>query len=140
MTKYTVASRRGAKGPEHETHPIWRGVGCFMILFVPFASWFAATVTVQLAIAQKWPFPYQIMGYPVMPREMMQLPVLSSVGYFLQSQQNLYAILLITILYIVVIGAILSLVYSFLWRYIGPPRYGPLDAPPPKIAVKRYKR
>ncbi|HEX8993096.1 MAG TPA: hypothetical protein VF784_15550 [Anaerolineales bacterium] len=111
-----------------------------MMLFIPFASWFAATLTVQLAVAQGWPFPYQLMGYPVMPAEIMRLPTLSSVGAFLQAQQNLYATLLLTILYIVVIGAIVSLLYSFLWRYIGPPRYGPLDAPPPKITVKRYKR
>jgi hypothetical protein len=140
MTKYTVASRQSARGPEKQTHPIWRGVGCLMMLFIPFASWGAALLTVQLAIARNWPVPYQLMGYPVMPAEMMRLPGLSAIGFFLQAQQNLYAILLLTVLYIVVIGAVVSLVYSFVWRYVGPPRYGPLDAPPPKIAVKRYKR
>ncbi len=140
MTKYTVAGRQTAKGPEKQIHPIWRGVGCFMILFVPLMSYFFATLTMQAAMAQNWPIPYQLMGYPVMPADMMRLPVLSTVGAFLQAQQNLYGLALLTVLYIVVIGAVVSVVYSFAWRFVGPPQYGPLDAPPPKVAIKRYKR
>ncbi len=140
MTKYTVANRRGAKGPEQEVHPIWRGVGCFMMIFVPLMSYFFATITMQAAVDGSWPIPYQLMGYPTMPAGMMRIPVLSSIGYFLQGQQNLYGVVLLTLLYIVVIGAIVSAIYSFAWRYVGPPQYGPLDAPPPKIATKRYKR
>ncbi len=140
MTKYSVASRRGAKGPEKEVHPIWRGVGCFMMLFIPFLSWFLATLTMQAAVDGGWPVPYQLMGYPTMPPDMLRVPVLSSIGFFLQAQQNLYGVVLLTILYIVIIGALLSAIYSVAWKFVGPSPYGPLDAPPPKVTTKRYKR
>jgi hypothetical protein len=140
MTKYTVASQRRARREEQTLSPVWRGVGCLLILFVPLLSYFLAVGTVHMAVDQKWPMPYQIMGYPVMPAVLMKLPGLIPLLTFVQAQQDLYAILLITVLYIVAIGAFMSFVYSFIYKYVGPPRYGPLDMPPPKVAPRRYKR
>jgi hypothetical protein len=140
MTKYTVAKQRRAMNAQPEIHPLWRGIGCLMMIIVPLISFAAAVLTVNLAVAQNWPMPYQIMGYPVMPPLLMKSDALVPIMLFIEQQQNLYAILLITVAYIVVIGAIVSFAYSFAYRYVGPPRYGPLDMPPPKGRVKRYKR
>ena len=140
MTKYTVASARRPMNVQPQVHPLWRGVGCAMIVFVPLISFLAAAVTVNLIVANNLPMPYQLMGYPVMPSLLMKSDALVPILLFIEQQQNLYAILLITVAYIVVIGAIVSFVYSFVYRYVGPPRYGPLDAPPENVKVKRYKR
>jgi hypothetical protein len=35
----------------------------------------------------------------------------------------------------------MSFVYALVYRFVGPPAYGPMDAPPPRgVRLKRYKR
>ncbi len=141
MTKYTTASQRRRSTPrEEETHAIWRGIGCLLILIVPTMSYVLAVASVQLAVDQNWPMPYQLMGYPVMPPLLWKAAGLSPLLGFIQSQNNLYAVLAVTLVYVVFASALVSFIYALVYRYVGPSRYGPQDAPPPKIRAKRYKR
>jgi hypothetical protein len=140
MTKYTIASQRRARREEQSISPIWRGIGCFLILIVPLGSYLLANLAVNIAVSQNWPMPYQLMGYPVMPTLLFKLPGLVPVLTFIQAQQYLYAILLIALIFTVAFGALISYIWAVGSKYMGPPRYGPLDAPPLKANVKRYKR
>ena len=140
MTKYTIASQRRAQREKQTASPIWRGVGCLLIVGVPLLSYVMAVLIVQLAVSLNWPMPYQLMGYPVMPTLLSKLQGLVPVVAFIEAQQNLYAILLIAIILIVALGTLLSILYSLIYKYMGPPRYGPTDMPPPKAVPKRYKR
>jgi hypothetical protein len=58
----------------------------------------------------------------------------------LLSHPNMYAVLLYTVVYIVLIGGLFSVVYAYMYRMAAPSRYGPMDAPPPKTKIKKYKR
>ncbi len=140
MTKYTVAQERRAREAKERGSPIWRGIGCLMILFVPVLSYFLATMLVQVAVDQKWPLPYQLMGYPEVSKDLLKISSLTPLWNFIGAQANLYATLMFTVLFIVGIGALISFGYAMVYRFVGPPRYGPLDAPPPKIRTKAYKR
>jgi len=141
MTKYTNASQRRRSGPKQpEIHAVWRGIGCLLILIVPTISFFLGIASIQLAVDQNWPLPYQLMGYPVMPDLLWKLAGLTPILGFIQSQNNLYAILMVTLVYVVFFSALVSFIYAFVYRYVGPARYGPQDAPPPKVKVKRYTR
>ncbi len=141
MTKYTIASsQRRAPNAKPQVDPLWRGVGCIMMVVVPVISFMLASFTVNLAVGQNWPVPYQLMGPPAVPSLLFQSQALTPIALFIQQQQNLYAILIMTLAYIVVIGAVVSSIYSIVYRFVGPPRYGPLDAAPADIKVKRYKR
>jgi hypothetical protein len=111
-----------------------------MILIVPLISYLLAAITVQIAVEQNWPMPLQLMGYPSMPPLLWAISSLAPVWAFIEAQKNLYAVLGIAFVYIVILGAFLSLGYALIYRFVGPPRYGPLDAPPPRMSVKRYKR
>ncbi len=140
MTKYTVASsRQGGKPEEKQVAPIWRGIGCIMILVIPVISYAIASALVQFAVDQQYPVPYQLMGNPVLPPSLYQ-PGLAPIANFIASQQNLYANLALTVLLVVIFGGIISVVYAFVYQIVGPARYGPLDAPTPNVRVKRYKR
>jgi hypothetical protein len=134
-----MAQRRTPPRPQGP-HPIWRGIGCLMILIVPLISYLLALMTVQIAVKQNWPMPLELMGYPSMPRTLWGISSLAPVWAFIEGQQDLYAVLGIAFVYIVVLGAFLSLGYALVYRFVGPPRYSPLDAPPPRISVRRYKR
>ncbi len=141
MTKYTVAGRRRGPNEKEQVDPLWRGVGCIMMVVVPAISYFLAWLTVNLAVARDWPMPYQLMGYPVMPDLLMTNQALSPIGLWIEQQQNLYALLLITIAYVVMLGAVIAWLWAALYAHLGPARYGPLDEPPISARkVKAYKR
>jgi hypothetical protein len=140
MSRYTTASQRKSAPTTPKTPAVWSGIGCLLMLIVPIISWMLASITVQLAVDQGWPMPYQLMGFPVMPAWLWSVPGFAPILGFIQSQPNLYAVLGLMVTYIVILGAILAFVYSAVYRFIGPPRYGPLDMPPAKAKVGRYKR
>ena len=140
MTKYTVASQRRAVRQQQATPAIWRGIGCLLILAVPLISFILAAATVQFGMDHQWPLPYQLIGYPVMPNLLWKVPGFVPVLTFIQAQNNLYAVLTLTVVYVVALGTLISLIYAIIYRLVGPSRYGPLDVPPPSIKVKRYKR
>ncbi len=140
MTKYTSASQRRAMPKPERPHPIWRGIGCVMILIVPIMSWVMALLTVQAAVDRNWPIPYQLMGNPVMPTALWNISGTAPILNFIQNQNNLYAVLALTFLYIVIFGAILSVAYALIYKFVGPSRLGPLDVAAPNVRVKRYKR
>ncbi|HTP01798.1 MAG TPA: hypothetical protein VMJ64_10535 [Anaerolineales bacterium] len=141
MTKYTNASRmRGGTSQKKQVDPIWRGIGCLLILIVPLISYFGSVMLVQAAVEQNWPLPYQLVGYPVIPRSWWVLPGLIPVFTFIQTQANLWAILLFTVLLIVAIGAFVSLLYAIAWKFTGPPALGPYDVAPIRTTAKKYKR
>ena len=59
---------------------------------------------------------------------------------FLEAQNNLQANLIFALALTVLFGGIMSMIYGYTYTLFGPPRYGPLDEPPIRIKVKRYKR
>jgi len=118
MTKYTQYSRR----PEMEerpwkVHPIWRGIGCIMAIIIPIMSYAGAVLLVQLNQQQGW--------LPV-PRELTSTIYLP----FLGNVPSLYANLIVTLVLMLIGYGILTTLYAMLYRVIGPPSLGPLDAPP----------
>ena len=140
MTKYTSLSRRKEIAPQEKVHPIWRGIGCIMIVLIPVIAFTMALLTIQIALGLNWPVPAQLLGYPVMPANLFNVNILVPILIFIQQQNNFYAVVSMTILYVVVLGAVVSLGYAIIYKFIGPPQYGPQDAAPPKIKVKPYKR
>lgn len=118
MGKYDKFSSqsRMAKKP-WDIHPIWRGIGCLMMLLIPIMSYAGAVLLVQANQEQRW---------FVMPRELMvkiSLPVIGPV-------EHLWANLLLTLALSLVGFALLTAVYALVFQLVGPDRYGPLDVPP----------
>lgn len=140
MTKYSTASQRRVVRRPDQPHPIWRGIGCLIIILVPIISFALAAIIVQIGVNQNWPIPYQLLGNPVVPAPLWNIAGLPPILTFIQSQTNLYAVLAITVFFIIVLAAFVSVGYAVLYRFIGPPRYSPIDAPPVKGKVKSYRR
>jgi H+/Cl- antiporter ClcA len=141
MSRYYMSpNRRKPAVPTNQTPAIWRGIGCLLGLIVPLISWFLASGTLHLALLRGWPLPYQLLGYPVMPIDLWKVPGLPPILFFIEHQQHLYLALVLTVAYTVVISAVLSFGYALVYRFVGPPRYGPLDLPQLQYRVGRYKR
>jgi hypothetical protein len=140
MGKYTSYSRTPPKPRNTGVHPLMRGIGCIMMVVVPILSWGLAILLVNYGSRSGWPIPPAWMGRVEIPPFLLGLENLRPVWNFLMVQPRLIAHLVFTAAIIVVIGGLMSVLYGYIYTIFGPPKYGPQDAPPIRIKVKRYRR
>jgi hypothetical protein len=125
MGKYTIYSRRPPpKKRPWRVHPIWRGIGCLMLIIIPVLSYAGAVLLLQANMQRGW--------VPV-PAEFMRNVHLPWIGVI----NHMTATLIVTILLIFVGFGALMVLYALMYRLVGPSRLGPLDAPPQRSQRKR---
>jgi hypothetical protein len=138
MGKYQSGVKRPAPLPTGP-QPIWRGIGCLLMILVPILSFAAAELTVPFFTDRGW-LPRELLIIPQPPDWLFFAPTLVQAFRFLLGRPAILATLLLTLVYILLIGGVLSVFYAFMYRMAAPSRYGPMDAPPPRVKVKKYKR
>lgn len=124
MGKYDSYNPQSYQADRQEgVHPIWRGIGCVLMILIPILAYAGAVMLVQANLEQRWlPTPYAL-AQPV------TLPYFGQVNY-------LYAYLLVAVVLSLIGFALLSLLYALVYSMIGPSQYGPVDSPP----IRRQKR
>lgn len=140
MGKYTSLNRKEEVARNRGVHPVMRGFGCIMLAIVPFLSYGLAILMVNQWLLRGLPLPPNWLGYVEFHPLLYRISGLIVILNFLASQYNLVANLVFTFAIAIIIGGIMSIIFGYIFRVFGPPQYGPLDAPPPRIKVKRYKR
>ena len=140
MGKYTTYNKQPPKPRNLGVHPVMRGIGCIMIVVVPILAYGAAVLLVDYGVSHGWPIPPNWLGRITIHPLLLQLRGLEPVWNFLLRQNDLVANVIFAIAITIVIGGLMSVIYGYLYSIFGPPRYGPQDAPPIRIKVKRYKR
>lgn len=140
MSKYGNVRTAAPPKSRREPHPVWRGIGCLMMLFLPVISYAISMLTVDEAMRQGIRLPEGLVMNPVMPEFLFRVPGLVDLLYWIQAQDHLYAYLLVAFFILVLLGGIFSFAYALLYRVVGPPAYSQFDAPPPKVKVKKYRR
>jgi hypothetical protein len=123
-----------------EIHPIWRGIGCLMMVVIPLVSYAGAVKIVDYGIQHYWPFPASFLGYVQFPQWVWRAPVLPLLVSPIANFRNLGAVAVVTVALIVALAGIFSTVYAITYRFMGPSHYTPIDAPPAKYKPKHYKR
>jgi predicted permease len=118
MSKYMKYNRRSMI-PEKpwQIHPIWRGIGCVLMLLIPVMSYAGAALLVQENLKQRW------VPVPALLYQSVAIPGLPVIPY-------LYANLAVAVLLSLIGFGVVMIAYALIYRLVGPPRYGPLDAPP----------
>ncbi len=117
MTKYRQYEKAPVKRDRWAVHPLWRGIGCLMMILIPVMAYAGAVLLVQENLRQRW---------LVVPREFAQsvtLPLIGKVPY-------LYANLVTAVILALFGFGLMTVLFNLLYRVIGPPRLGPTDAPP----------
>jgi hypothetical protein len=138
MGKYkSSVSEKGIQPKQRP--PIWRGIGCLLIILVPVLAYVAAELSLPFFLNLGL-VPRELLFTPRVPDWLWLAPVLAQIVQFLIGRYAFLAILILTFIYILFIGTIISILYAFMYRIAAPSRYGPMDAPPPRIKVKKYKR
>jgi hypothetical protein len=117
-----------------------RGIGCILLAIVPLISYGCAVLLVNYGMRHGWPIPPDWLGTPGIYPFLWNFQGLIPAWQFLQRQTNLMANVIFAIALAVLIFGVLSMVYGFMFKLLGPPQYGPNDAPPIRRRVKRYRR
>jgi hypothetical protein len=140
MGKYQSSVVKRSKPKSEGPHVIWRGIGCLMMLIVPIISIAAGYETIQYGLDRGWAIPYQLLGTPQFPDLFYRSSGMMTILKPIINIKNFYAYTAASLLYMLLIGGIVSFGYATAYRMVGPSRYGPLDEPPPKIKTKKYTR
>jgi len=120
-------------------HPIWRGIGCLIIIIVPILSFAAASVSMPFFL-NRGLVPNELLFTPEIPRWLWYAPVFAQIIQYLFGRFAIFATLILTFIFIIILGGIFSVIYATMYRMVAPSRYGPLDAPPSKGKTKKYSR
>ncbi|MGB9641134.1 MAG: hypothetical protein ACPL4H_09495, partial [Anaerolineales bacterium] len=109
MAKYTMYGRNLPPPPRPwNIHPIWRGIGCIMMLIIPIVSYAGAALLVEANLRAGWlPLPAELMGSVYIP-------------YF-TSIPHLFANLLVTVVLVFIGYGALMILYALIYRLVGPP-------------------
>ncbi len=141
MGKYSNTFTQKELPKKNQTHEIWKSFGCLLMMIIPIISIAAGYETVNLAVENGWKFiPHQMMGLPRMPDFFYRSSGLVTIFSPVAKIENLYAIALMSLIYIFVLSGLISMVYAAVYTMVGPSRYTPLDAPPQKIKVTKKSR
>jgi len=109
-----------------KVHPIWRGIGCIMIVIVPILSYIGAVLLVEMNIEQSWvPSPAVLMQGVTIPIFDVTVP-------------HLYANLVASGVLILISYAGLMVLYALVYSIVGPSKLGPLDAEPVRRPPRQY--
>jgi hypothetical protein len=113
-----------------EIHPVWRGIGCGLIIIIPIMAWFAASIILQTN--KNIPLPPEMIRPITIPYSQVQQidQIIAGFNHYTISNNLTVGQFLLTIFLMFIAFGILSLVYAVLFRAAGPSRYGPFDVPP----------
>jgi len=135
MGKYAQYRREPVSQQQKWTiHPIWRGIGCIILVILPIIAFAAADVFITWnQKAHLLPLPpemYQRIGLVA-----YTIPITNKLLSFNFGSLRLGDVLFTIIWFLLGLG-IFTLVYSVFYRFMAPPRYVGYDSPP----VKKYRK
>jgi hypothetical protein len=108
-----------SSGRPWEIHPVWRGIGCILMLLLPVLSYAGADLLLDENLRQGW---------VRVPAELARTVGVPGIG----PVPHLYANLLLALVLAFLGFGLLVSFYTLVFRVLGagPPKLGPQDAPP----------
>ena len=110
MSRYTVAVRRKTPVRNQQLSPVWRGIGCLLMLIVPLSAWILAAASVQLGRRPGLANPHSALRLPGDPKGLVEhCRTREPFSSPIQGQFNLYAIVAVFVAYTLLEAAVISL-------------------------------
>lgn len=139
MSKYEKYSIKPKKERRWRIHPIWRGIGCFMIVLIPVISYAAAFIVARANYQNGWVhIPNELRGWVNLAPVMNLAPWLGQV--ISPSTRFYYLDLALTAGFIVIAFGLLTLFYGILYSATGITKTDPYYVPPVRKSPKRSSR
>lgn len=137
MGKYSKYSQ--PKTVKKEIKPIWRGIGCILMVIVPVMT-YGLMMLVTPLVAATGKIPPFLMGKIQLAPWVYETPFLSTLASYLYSANNLGLHAVVYLVMLLLVTGVTSLFYSMVYSLIGPTRYTEQDAQPTKHKAKKYTR
>jgi hypothetical protein len=137
MEKYAKYHRKARV--KRELNPVWRGIGCILIIVVPLLTFGMMLISVPSVLATG-KIPYQLLGRVHFPDWVFKLRITATIASFINSFDNLWVYIITFFVILLILTSVASLLYSLIYKLVGPARYTEMDAPPAKYKPKVYKR
>lgn len=137
MGKYT-SNKPPTPQLNREVHPVMRGIGCIMAVIVPILSYLAATVIVPRFPIPLLPSMTHAIDVPAWLYN--SLNGLQPFFNYIETQPLFVSYIVFAVILTILIFAIMSIFYGFIYKAFGPSPYGPTDEPPIRKKVKKYTR
>ena len=122
-----------------QQNPIWRGVGCIIMIVVPLIT-FGLTLLAVPPVAATGLVPLQLLENLNFPVWVFRTPGLSDIAIFLRGINALGLGIMLFFIILLLLSGISSVIYTSVLQVIGPPRYSEKDAPPSTHKAKPYRR
>ena len=120
-------------------NPIWRGIGCILLVVVPLLSFGLTVILIPFLVATGY-VPLELLGRVNFPNWVYRAPVLSIIASLIHGINNLWLGVVVFFVVLLLLTGIFSLIYVTIMQFLGPPRYSEKDAPPSRYKAKEYKR
>ena len=120
-------------------NPIWRGIGCLLMIIVPVLSYWIGYFLLQQAKNRNL-VPPGLLGKIHFPEWVLHTPALLTIANFISSLHDVWAMLIFFFVILTILAGLVSLIYSLVYQSVGPSRYTDVDAPPEKRKPKVYTR
>jgi hypothetical protein len=118
---------------KYAVHPVWRGIGCILLLLVPIMSWYIAGLFLESN--KKIALPYIFSQVLTIPRthiaELDRLII--PINHYLTSTHFMFGQVFLMVIFSFIGFGILAFIYAIIYKMAGPSRYGPFDWPPNKL-------
>lgn len=125
--------------PAPAMHPVWRGIGCILWVLDPIMAYAFAYLMVG-ALSKRGMIPQELLGYITFPDWVLKTPTLNVIAHFIGSLKNLWAMLIFFFVFVIILAGIFISAYMTIYRFVGPPRYTTVDAPPKKRKFRGISR
>jgi hypothetical protein len=116
-----------------KVNPVWRGIGCVLLLLIPIMSWYGTTIFLQSN--KKIVLPWELTTVVSIPyTHVTEIDkVIASINRYFDATGFVFGQLFFTIILSFIGFGVLAFIYALLYKIAGPPRYGPFDVPPNSI-------
>ncbi|NJD60955.1 MAG: hypothetical protein C3F13_11500 [Anaerolineales bacterium] len=125
--------KKGHEEERYKIHPIWRGIGCILLILVPIMSWYIATLFLESNKKVVLPYEFsQVISIPRIHVAAVDKIIVQANQYF-SNTHFMFGQIFLTVIFSFIGFGIIALLYGIIYRMTGPPRYGPFDVPPNKV-------
>ncbi len=132
---YSSGSGRGQERP-WKIHPVWRGIGCALLVLIPLMSWAGADILMKGG--SPFPMPEELVKPVFVDVSIPNAEANMIINFINQTLRGVtMGHFFFTAVFVFLGFGVLSMVYAIFYRMMGPPRYSQFDARPEKRRRRR---
>jgi hypothetical protein len=120
---------------EHEQrpwkiHPVWRGIGCALLILVLIMSWYGTKLFLQSN--EKIVLPRELTRVVSIPYTHVSGidRLIGEINNYFSRTGFVFGQIFFTTIFAIIGFGVMSVIYAVMYKVAGPPRYGPFDVPP----------